>query len=124
MLLPAGDRSRRGGVIMSIEPATPVADRGEGLGGEYRQGLAGGRSLVPDTVKYRGGVVDVQSRVSSATAFLAQASSTRSLLSAAPAMMAAVAALLRARGRPPEARCSRATASSAKSGSWRPARAR
>src|SRR5207244_8425351 len=65
-----------------------------------------------------------QSRVSSATAFLAQASSMRSLLSAAAAMMAAVAALLSARGSPPEARWSRATASSANSGSSRPARAR
>src|SRR6516162_574099 len=65
-----------------------------------------------------------QSRVSSATAFLAQASSTRSLPSAAAAMSAAVAALLRARGRPEATRCSRAMASSANRGSSRPARAR
>ena len=65
-----------------------------------------------------------QSRVSSATAFLAQASSTRSCPAAAAAMSAAVAALLRARGRPLETRCSRAMASSAKRGSSRPARAR
>jgi hypothetical protein len=101
------------------------------LGGERVGGLAG-----PDEHGEEGFVVDVdddadpgsvvgvghgQSRVSSATAFLAQASSTRSLVSAAAAMMAAVAALLSARGSPPEARCSRATASSAKSGSSRPA---
>jgi hypothetical protein len=63
-----------------------------------------------------------QSLVSSVTAFLAQASSTRSCPAAAAAMRAAVAALFRARGRPEETRCSRATASSAKSGSSRPAR--
>ena len=41
---------------MSIEPATPVTERVEGLVGEYRQWLAVERSLVPDTVKYRAGV--------------------------------------------------------------------
>src|SRR5437764_44490 len=56
MLLPSGDQSRRGGAIMSIEPAMPVTDRVEGLVGEYRQWLAVERSLVPDTVKYRAGV--------------------------------------------------------------------
>src|SRR5437899_2131113 len=64
------------------------------------------------------------SRVSSATAFLAQASSTSSLASAAAAMRAAVAALLRARGMPLERRWRRTMASSAKSWSERPARAR
>src|ERR1039457_6443257 len=61
-----------------------------------------------------------QSRVSSATAFFAQVSSMRSWPAAAPAMIAAVAALLRARGRPPETRCRRAIASSADRGSGRP----
>ena len=70
------------------------------------------------------GLVHGQSRVSSATAFLAQASSTRSLPAAAAAMSAAVAALFRARGSPLATRCSRAMASSASSGSSRPARAR
>src|SRR5487761_1730271 len=59
------------------------------------------------------------SRESSATAFLAQASSTMALPSAAPAMRAAVATLLSARGSPLENRCIRATASSAKTGSLR-----
>src|ERR1019366_10415171 len=67
-----------------------------GLGGELaqagRDGGAGGghRAAWPG---------HGQSRVSSATAFLAQASSTRSLPLAASAMSAAVAALLRARGK-------------------------
>ena len=63
------------------------------------------------------GLVHGQSRVSSATAFLAQASSTRSLPAAAAAMSAATAALFRALGSPLETRCSRAMASSASSGS-------
>src|ERR1700678_3226665 len=65
-----------------------------------------------------------QSRVSSATAFLAQASSMRSLPAAAAAMSAATAAVFRALGSPLAPRCSRAIASSANSGSSRPARAR
>src|SRR6266540_869942 len=59
----------------------------------------------------------VQSRVSSATAFLAQSSSTSALPAVVAAMSAAVAALFNARGNPKLALCSRATASSATSGS-------
>jgi hypothetical protein len=64
-----------------------------------------------------------QSRVSSAMAFLAQASSTRFLPSAA-AMIAAMAALFRVRGSRFATRCSRAMASPANTGSSRPARTR
>jgi hypothetical protein len=63
------------------------------------------------------------SRVNSATARLAQASSTRSLFSAAAAMRAARARLLRERGRPLAAWWRRATASSANRGWVRPATA-
>ena len=48
--------------------------------------------------------------MNSATAFLAQVSSTMALPSAAAAMSAATAALLRARGRPRASLCKRATA--------------
>jgi hypothetical protein len=54
-----------------------------------------------------------QSRVSSATAFLAQSSSTSALPAVVAAMRAAVAALLNARGRPRLAVWRRAMASSA-----------
>src|SRR6266851_10329410 len=66
----------------------------------------------------------VQSRVSSATAFLAQSSSTSALPAVVAAMSAAVAALLSARGSPRLALCSRAIASSANNGSVRPTSAR
>src|SRR6266567_348857 len=61
------------------------------------------------------GLMHGQSRVSSATAFLAQASSTRSLPAAAAAMSAATAALFRALGSPgaPAATASRKAARSA-----------
>ncbi len=54
-----------------------------------------------------------RSRLSSATAFLAQSSSTNDLPSAAAAISAAMAALLSARGKPPLALCNLAHASSA-----------
>src|SRR5712692_2354801 len=66
----------------------------------------------------------VQSRVSSATAFLAQSSSTNALPAVVAAMRAAVATLLNARGRPRLALWRRATASPANNGSVRPTRAR
>src|SRR5262249_18365731 len=74
-----------------------------------QEALAAGRALV-DGVGGVGGEEEVvwgtaaHSRVSSATAFLAQASSTRGLPSAAAAMSAATAALLSTRGRPAAAR--------------------
>jgi hypothetical protein len=66
----------------------------------------------------------LQSRVSSATAFFAQSSSTKALPAVAAAMSAAMAALLSARGRPRLALWRRAMASSATSGSVRPTSAR
>ncbi len=92
-----------------------------GLSGELAQAGGDGGAGVGHRVAWPG---HGQSRVSSATAFLAQASSTRSLPLAAAAMSAAVAALLSARGSPLATRCSRAMASSANSGSSRPASAR
>ena len=82
-----------GGLVPGLVAGPPPAQRlgaGDGGAAGWRAGGAG------------------QSRVSSATAFLAQASSTRSWPAAAAAMSAAVAALFRARGRPLETRCSRA----------------
>jgi hypothetical protein len=55
----------------------------------------------------------VQSRVSSATAFFAQSSSTSALPAVVAAISAAMAALFNPRGRPKLALWSRATASSA-----------
>src|SRR5207245_10926985 len=55
-------------------------------------------------------------RVTSAAAFLAQMSSTRSFPSEAAAMRAAIAALLRARGRPLATRWRRARADGARDG--------
>ena len=96
-----------------------LADPG-GQGGVH-QGRPGAIWPEPAGGRRAAGLVHGQSRVSSATAFLAQASSTRSLPAAAAAMSAATAALLRALGSPLETRCSRAIASSASSGSSRPA---
>src|SRR5438445_4451130 len=105
-------------------PAVPVlggelADPG-GQGGVH-QGRPGAIWPEPAGGRRAAGLLHGQSRVCSATAFLAQASSTRSLPAAAAAMSAAAAAVLRALGSPLETRCSRAMASSASSGSPRPA---
>src|SRR5436190_3783109 len=112
------------GAEFGDRPAVPglggeLADPG-GQGGIH-QGRPGARRPEPAGGRRAAGLLHGQSRVSSATAFLAQASSTRSLPAAAAAMSAATAALLSALGSPLETRCSRAMASSASSGSPRPA---
>src|SRR5215471_12606430 len=106
----AGEQVALGAAALAQEALAArraLVDGGGGVGGEQEVVRGPAHSLV-----------------SSVTAFLAQASSTRALPSVAAAMRAATAALLRARGSPEAARWSRETASSANSGSVRPASAR
>jgi hypothetical protein len=90
--------------------------RANGVTPHIAQNTTGRRSAIDGRLL----LVFGQSRVSSATAFLAQSSSTRALPAVAAAMSAAIAALLSARGTPRLAWWRRAMASSATSGSVRP----
>src|SRR5437899_2917782 len=89
---------------------------------ECHAAVATARCSVPASGSSDGGPW-LQSRVSSATAFFAQSSSASALPAVVAAISAAMAALFSARGRPKLALWSRAMASSASSGSLRPASA-
>src|SRR6266540_283788 len=121
-----GRRTARQLVAGLVLPAGLFGDRSAKVRGDgaAASGGEGHRRGSADRGRRCGGGDGGQSRVSSAAARLAQVSSTSCLLSAAAAISAAVAALLSFLGSPPATRCRRAMASSANSGSVRPARCR